>query len=121
MLSQHIRFAEILVICHVHTFQIYLSSTTILFDMWTWGLCFNYILCVGSQFKLDSTELNSRPNLTLGASSSTRLLSASGQSSSNKHENSAHDNENANDTSKKNIFLQFLPASRFVALYLYVC
>jgi len=102
-------------------FKIYLISIiTILFDTWTWGHCLNAILCTGSQFKLDSTELNSRSNLTLGASGSTRMLSASTQSSSNKHEDSNHTNESANDSSKKNIFLQFLPASRFVALYLYV-
>jgi len=80
------------------------------------GYCY---LCVGNQFKLDSAELSSRPNLTLGTSSSTRLLSASGQSISNKHE-SNHDSESTNDFSKNNIFLQFLPASRFVTLVL-VC
>ncbi|XP_065905721.1 ran-binding protein 3-like [Dysidea avara] len=60
-----------------------------------------------SQFK-HSAELNSRPILTLGTSSSTGLLSGSDQSS-NKPEHSNHDS--ANDSSKKNIFLQFLPAS----------
>jgi len=52
----------------------------------------------------------------LGTSNSSGLLSASDQPSSKNPDE--HDSESTNDSSKKNIFLQFLPPSRFVNAYI---
>ena len=60
------------------------------------------ITCIGSLFKLDT----SRPNLTLSTASpslSTGLLT-----------NKSDDSNTAEKSDKKNIFLQFLSATRFV-------